>query len=161
MVARGRLEPGAGSVGRAQWIACRRPREDTRPCSRRQAKTLRTREAGAYLERVIRPRSLFAWVLLAVVLMGGVLAPVVHWAGHGHDAHPSDASEAHIADISEVGHTGECPGCAHLQKTVGSEPATAPFYVGVVGVERAVSPPEVPAVQSDVAAPEGRGPPTA
>lgn len=111
------------------------------------------------------PRRLFASFLLAVAFLGTVVAPAVHWAGHGMEHHeaPAEVADgaAHVGDAAEAGHTSECPDCANLQKVFGSEPAALPFYARVVGLERAPLPPEAPAVQTDVAAPEGRGPPTA
>lgn len=111
-------------------------------------------------------RSLFASALLAVVLVGGALAPAAHWAGHGLRGH--DASHVELTDgqtaatpATDAGHTGECPDCAHLQTLHVTGPAAQPFYAGVVGLERSVPTPEAPAVQVDVATPEGRGPPTA
>lgn len=111
-------------------------------------------------------RSLFASVLLVVVLAGGALGPTVHWASHGlwdHEDHSVEVTDGldHAAPVTETGHAGECPDCAHLQKTLSSEPDAQPFYADLVGLERSVVPPEAPAVQNDVATPEGRGPPMA
>ena len=110
-------------------------------------------------------RPLFASALLAVASLGTVVAPAVHWAGHGlggHEAPIEHADGASYVDASsDDAHVGECPDCAHLQKVLGSEPPVLPFYASVVGLERSAPPPEAPAVQTDVATPEGRGPPTA
>ena len=112
-----------------------------------------------------RLRPLFASALLTVALLGTVVAPAVHWAGHGLDGHeaPVEVADgaAHAGEADEVGHPGECPDCAHIQKVLGSEPAALPFYASVVGLERSAPPPEAPAVQNDIATPEGRGPPAA
>ncbi len=107
-------------------------------------------------------RPLFAFALLAVAVFGAVVAPAVHWAGHGHEA-PVEVADgvAHAGESELGGHAGECPDCAHIQKLLGSERAVLPFYAGVVGLERSAPPPEAPAVQTDVATPEGRGPPAA
>ena len=65
----------------------------------------------------------------------------------------------HVSD-SDDGHAGECPDCARIQQVLGSEPATLPFYAGVVDLERAVPTPEDPAsLNDDIATPEERGPP--
>ena len=107
-----------------------------------------------------RLRPLFASALLSVALLGAVVAPVVHWAGHESSVEVAVGLD-HAAPATEAGHAGNCPDCAHIQKVLGSEPAALPFYAGVVGLERSAPPPEAPAVESDVATPEGRGPPTA
>ena len=110
-------------------------------------------------------RPLFASALLAVALVGGTLAPAAHWAGHGlrgHDA-PVEVADGQTAALpaTDAGHPGECPDCAHLQTLHAAGPAAQPFYAGVVGLERSVPTPEDPAVlNDDIAAPEGRGPPS-
>ena len=109
-------------------------------------------------------RSLFASALIAVVVLGAVAAPAVHWAGHSLDAHEALArvDGAAYADTTEITlHTGECPDCARFQKVLGSEPLERPFYASRVGLAPSTPLPESSAVQKDVAALEGRGPPAA
>ncbi|MEO0559485.1 MAG: hypothetical protein AAF170_15015 [Bacteroidota bacterium] len=119
-------------------------------------------------------RSLFASVLLAVAFPGTVVAPAVHWAGHGLEDHgtASDHGAAHdhsdcahhvgepyVGEPHEDAHAGACLDCALIQKTLSSETTTQRFYTDIVGLERAVLPPEALAVDTDVATPEERGPP--
>lgn len=112
-------------------------------------------------------RSLFASVLLAVVLVGGALAPAVHWASHGMEEHAVQHAEG--ADdytgallVSDAGHASDCPDCAHLQTYHVTGPATQPFYAGVIGLERSAPAPDDPASSTDdLATPEERGPPAA
>ncbi|MEM1115368.1 MAG: DUF2946 family protein [Bacteroidota bacterium] len=108
-------------------------------------------------------RPLSASVLLAVTLLGTVVAPAVHWAGHCHDEHEAlqEVADAtpHASEPEADAHAGACPECANLQKVHGAEAQALPFYAAVVGVERDASPPEAPAARSDIATPEERGPP--
>ncbi|MEM0963037.1 MAG: DUF2946 family protein [Bacteroidota bacterium] len=123
---------------------------------------------------ILRPLS--ASALLAVAVLGAVVAPAVHWASHGledhedhedhHHAvgHGDDDEEvaegaSHAGEPEEDAHHGECPSCAHLQQTLGSEAPSRPFYAFVVGLERSASPPAAPTAHTDVVTPEERGPP--
>ncbi|MEM1055396.1 MAG: hypothetical protein AAGI52_07705 [Bacteroidota bacterium] len=139
-----------------------------------------------------RLRPLFASVLLAVALVGTVIAPAVHWAGHGmegahahdgfghvacaHGSHEPFAGHEHRAASEvpdevpdglalitnvEAAQEGECPGCAHFQRVLGSEPTLASVSLSVGGDEPPSLQPEEPATHSDIATPEERGPPMA
>lgn len=114
-------------------------------------------------------RPLFASVLLAVVLLGGTLAPAVHWASHGLEGHGGATHAAlhhcphdhgpNIIDASVAEHRGSCLDCAYLQKVHGAEATTQPFYAIVIGLEQSVPVPEAPATEADVVVPGERGPP--
>ncbi|MEM8558951.1 MAG: DUF2946 family protein [Bacteroidota bacterium] len=109
-------------------------------------------------------------MLLAVVLLGGAVAPAAHWASHGledhgaahthcphgHDAHDQGPM---VSEESADEHFGSCPDCAFLQKVMGAEATTQPFYAEIVGLERSVPVPEAPATETDVVVPGERGPP--
>lgn len=118
---------------------------------------------GRYLVRVSRSRPLFALALLAVAVAGTAVAPAVHWAGHGADGHETPVEIAggttHADGPEETGHAGECPDCANLQKTLGPTSAVLSLQAVRVEAERTVILPEAHAVRTDVATPEGRGPP--
>lgn len=139
-------------------------------------------EKAPYIWAMHPHRSLFASVLLAVVLMGGTLGPAVHWASHGQESHHEDAhtteapqathqhcphehgvagsEEDAPADSKErEGQSDSCLDCVYLQQVAGSEATPQSFSAQFVGFEQAVPTPESPATETDVIVPGERGPP--
>jgi len=109
---------------------------------------------------VLRPW--FAALLVAVAVAGTVVAPAVHWATHGtHGPTERTTDEPSAAPAGDDAHGGECPDCAHLTTTHTVAPNAEPFYAPVVGLARSLPPADAPATTSNVATPEGRGPPVA